>query len=132
MPRLLWLKAERTSEAEAIVHPATADQVALALEFLEASPQAQQEAAIRLRSSLNQLRRTLPESRQAIPCRRPLGLSVLLPWRLAAWLVRVLESPEETVIDVQRRLTGWLSGQSSAATGGEENKHVVAQPSLLG
>lgn len=132
MPRFLWLKAEGTPDFDAIVHPATADQVMLALEFLEASPSERQESACRLQSRLDQLRGTPPESRHAIPCRRPLGLMVLLPWRLAAWLARVMDSSAETVNDVQARLSRWLSGQFEAQTGGDENKHAVAQPSLLG
>ncbi len=132
MPRILWLKADRSSESAAILHPATADQVALLLEFLDVSEDERQESLRALQTLLKRQQSLPPESRTAIPCRRPAGLFVLLPWRAAAWLVRVMASPAETVTDVQGRLTRWLSGQAEAQISGEENKHVVAQPSLLG
>lgn len=132
MSRTLWLNAAQTSESEAILHPATTDQVALALEFLEVSLPERQTTASRLKSLLVQQRTMPPETRQMIPCRRPLGLTVLLPWRLAAWLVRVLESPEHIVQDMQIRLSRWLSGPIEAQNDGDEKKQAVAQPSLLG
>lgn len=132
MLRTLWLTAERTSEFAAIRHPATADQVGLMLEFLDVSEGERQESLRELLTLLKRQQSLPPESRTSIPCRRPAGLFVLLPWRAAAWLARVMASPAAIVTDVQGRLTRWLSGQAEAQLSPEENKHVVAQPSLLG
>jgi hypothetical protein len=100
--RRLWLKCD------AAIHPATVDEVDLVLEFLEAPERERQQTAAQLRRRLDQQRAGSPISNQFIPCQRPLGLYVLLPQPVAAWLANALELPEDEVGTLQERVACWL------------------------
>jgi hypothetical protein len=106
---VVWLRGKGSASA------ARWDDVALALEFLEASAAARREAAARMRRLLDLQGAIPPTMRRAIPCTRPAGTYVLLPWPMASWLAHVLTRPDGVVQEVSSRLTGWLRGGSSGS-----------------
>lgn len=132
MSQKLWLITEQTPNSEEACYPATADDVRLVLDFLEATSEEQRDFVCRI-TRLMTRQKTLPRNhRRMIPCRRAKSLFVLMPWQLVAWLIRVLESPTKTRTEVQDRLKAWLSRPCEAASRHEETKHVVAQPEFVG
>ena len=85
---------------------ASADQVDLLLEFLEAPEDTRQHLT-------RQLQAAATRSAIHICCLRPLGLYVVLPWSLALWLYRTLLLPAEEFGFVCAQLHAWLSGQTN-------------------
>lgn len=107
MAQILWLAYERPPHPDAVCHPATEADVAFVLECLEAPPEERRRLAEKLRSALHQQRRLPPWSRPCVPCRRPSGLYVLIPWRLALWLAAVLPAADGLIERTHRRLAQW-------------------------
>jgi hypothetical protein len=113
-------------KCESAIHPATADEVDLLLEFLAAPEQERRQTAAQLRSRLDQQRANSPFARQAVPCHRPLGLYVLLPPPLAAWLASTFALSDDDVNTLRERCTGWL-GSSQTICCATESVEVKAQ-----
>jgi hypothetical protein len=106
--RRLWLSCE------AAIYPATVDEVDLLLEFLEAPESEWLQTALQLKRWLEQQRASSPMSRQPIPCRRPLGLHVLLPNPVAAWLAHALELSDDEVNILRKRFLDWLEDSQTS------------------
>ena len=115
MPRLLWLAFERPPHPDAVCHPATRDEVHFVLELFEATSAQRRHWAEQLRSYLAQQQKLPPWSRPEVPCRRPSGLYVLVPWRLAAWLAAVLPAAEGMLERTAGRLRRWLEHSETVA-----------------
>ena len=111
MSRLVWLKADAMAATEAAAYPANVADVELILDFLEATAAERKAIASQLRRSLSQP----VDGRRTIPVTRPDGLYVLLPSRLAAWLLAILSAPTATRNEVRLRLSDWLMNHSLTA-----------------
>ncbi len=85
------------------------EDVHLLLEFLEAPEEWRRETAARLRRRLESVDEI---TRHSVPCVRPWGSFVMLPGRMAAWLMTVLEKSESEVAELRRRLENGLEGDS--------------------
>jgi hypothetical protein len=102
--RRIWLNAEHD-----IAYFATIDEVHLLLEYLEAPHEWRQRTAAQLRRQLESDDSLVSHS---VPCPRPLGSFVVLPGRLAAWLLTALEQPAEEVENLRDKLANWLAGEN--------------------
>jgi hypothetical protein len=107
-PRLLWLGFERPPHPDAVCHAATSADVDFVLEWLEQPESARQRIAQQLRRYVDDQSHLCLWQRPSIPCRRPAGLYVLLPWRLAKWLSCILPATPTAIDRTRRRLEAWL------------------------
>lgn len=108
MSRLLWLAFEKPPHPDAVCHPATAEDVLLVLEKLEAVADQRRQLGQQLHGYLAQQADLPPWQRPAIPCRRESGLYALIPWRLAKWLSVVLPAETGVIERTTQRLQAWL------------------------
>ncbi len=108
MSRLLWLAFERPPHPDAVCHPATIDDVLLALGLMSGEEDDRRRLAGQLRRYLDQQSSVAPWLRPTVPCRRATGLYALVPWRLAKWLSVVLAASPGLIERTTTRLETWL------------------------
>lgn len=113
-PRLLWLGFERPPHPDAVCHAATTADVEFVLEWLDQSEDDRVRMAQQLRKFVEQQSAIAPWQRPNVPCRRPAGLYVLIPWRFAKWLACILPATPAAIDRTRHRLEAWL--QHNAGT----------------
>jgi len=108
-PRLLWLGFERPPHPDAVCHAATTADVEFVLEWLEQPHTERSRIASQLQNFVRQQEALNLWHRPALPCRRPAGLYILIPWRFAKWLACILPAEAAVLERTRQQLETWLT-----------------------
>ena len=114
MQRTLWLKFERPPHPDAVVHPASEEELRLVVALLELPVRERNHLSGLLRNWLKRCGRQSPFDRPGVAVRFGAGLYQPIPWRLAKWLASVLPISESGAIAIRRRIQHWLENENES------------------